>query len=124
MTEIKSDIGTEFSLAFAALTDDGVNYTTSTPDTLESNGFTEKTHQTIMNDVRSCLTEVQLAEQVWNYALRHVVAARNTVPHSAEREIPFCFRLLYHKHVRQALVNFWMSRELQTQGESAQHIWF
>lgn len=84
------------------------------------NGHTKK----IMNDVRYCFTQAKITERFWNYAIRHIVDARNTVPHYATRGISFSFRLRYDAQVFQAHAIFPMSREVQTQGKSAHHIWF
>lgn len=79
---VHTDNGTEFSRAITALTDNGLVVTTSTVDTPESRGLAERTHQTIVGDVRTCLDNVNLLERYWHYALRHAVNSGSAVPSS------------------------------------------
>lgn len=94
----------EFSSALILLNNDDVDCTKSTVDTPETDGLAERTHQTIMNDVSSCLVQENISERYYHYALCHVVATRNTAPHSLVGEIPFIFvfgmMIPYLEHIR------------------------
>lgn len=59
---IHSDNGAKYSHSFTSRTEDGINGSITTPDTPKSNALAERTHQTVMNDVRCCLTQAHLAE--------------------------------------------------------------
>ena len=87
--KIHSDNGTEFTRAFDILKKDGLEITTSTVYTPESNGLVERTHGLLLSSIRSCLQKAKLPTNYWNYALRHVTDSRNVLPVSGTGKRPF-----------------------------------
>lgn len=87
--KIHSDNGTEFSRAFDILKKDGLEITTSTAYTPESNGLVERTHGVLLSSIRSCLQKAKLPMTYWNYALRHVTDSRNVLPVSGTGKTPY-----------------------------------
>ena len=87
--KVHGDNGSEFSRAYESLSKKGVDITTSTVYTLESNGLVERTHSVLLSSVRSCIIQAKLPKSYWNYALRHVTDCRNVLPHSGTNKIPY-----------------------------------
>lgn len=87
--KVHTDNGTEITRALDYLDKQGVEVTTTTPYTPESNGLVERTHGVILSIVRSCLVQSKLDQSYWNYALRHATDCRNFVPHSKTGKTPY-----------------------------------
>lgn len=89
VTKVHGDNGTEFSRAYEFLDKEGVDISTSTSYTPESNGLVQRTHGVLLSMVRSCMIQSRLDKSYWNYALRHVTECRNLVPHISTGQAPY-----------------------------------
>ncbi len=52
----------------------------SAPYTLERNSIAERVNRTIVEGARSLLIQAGLPQNLWPYAMKHVVHVRNRVP--------------------------------------------
>ena len=86
---VHGDNGSEFTRAFEALEKKGLETSTSTVYTPQSNGLVERTHSVLLASIRSCLHQSNLPQSYWNYALKHLTNCRNLVPHSVTKKTPF-----------------------------------
>lgn len=89
VTGVHTDGGTEFRRALDQLDTDGVDVSTTTPYTPESNGLAERTHAVITSLARACIKQSKLPMGLWHHAVRHVTDARNAVKHSTTKKLPF-----------------------------------
>lgn len=85
---VHADGGSEFTRAFEALDRDGVETSTTTTYTPESNGLAERTHGIILSMARTVLSQAAFPEKFWHYAVRHVTECRNHVRHSVTKSVP------------------------------------
>ena len=68
--------------------DKGVQVHLTTPYTAASNGLAERSHSVILSLARTCLSQANLPFKYWNYAVKHVVDCKNSVPHSTTKQVP------------------------------------
>ena len=86
---VHADNGTEFTRAFDYVDSQGVETTTSTAYTPESNGLAERMNGILTSMIRSCILQSKLPQSYWNFALRHVIDCKNAVPHSKTKKAPY-----------------------------------
>lgn len=87
VTEMYTNCLKDFSRAKMTINDNGVGVTTKTVNTPQYNGLAKKTHQTILNDVWTCLEQAKFSEGYLLYPFRQVFDACNTVPDWVTYEI-------------------------------------
>ena len=84
-----TDNGREYTKAISALTNMGVDTSTTTAYTAASNGLAERYHGVLMSDARAVLLQAKLPQSYWDYAIAHVTTSKNMLPHSTTKEIPY-----------------------------------
>lgn len=86
---LHTDGGGEFAKAAQFLQNQGVEVSLTTSYTPESNGFTERTHGTIVSLTRPAILQANLPENLCHYAIRHVMQSRNAVVHRTTKNITY-----------------------------------
>lgn len=89
VTAVHTDGGSEFKRALFFLTAEGVDVSISTAYTPNSNGLVERSHGIILSNVRSCMEQAKLPAKYWHWAIRHVTACRNFIPHHRTGAVPY-----------------------------------
>lgn len=93
VSSLHADNGIEFEKAIDLLSNMGIDTSTTTAYTTQSIDLAKRFHEVLISNAWTVLHQVKLLQTYWYYALAHVTACKNMLPHLKTKSIGY-FRLL------------------------------